>query len=139
MDWIYLILIGILTGIIAGLFGVGGGAVIVPALVYLLGYSQLRATGTSLFVLLPPVGLAAVIQYYRSGNVDVRAGIYICIFLFFGAWLGAKLAHTLGNAALKIAFGVFLIFVGGLSISGGLKARAAERGAELKVEADKRL
>jgi uncharacterized membrane protein YfcA len=71
--WLVLVVIGLLGGFAAGLFGVGGGIVIVPALIYWAGFTQHKATGTSLAVLLPPIGLAAALEYYRHGNVDVRA------------------------------------------------------------------
>jgi len=75
-SWLLFVLIGTLGGVASGLFGVGGGIVIVPALIYWAGFSQHMATGTSLAVLLPPIGLAAVFEYYRHGNVDVRGGGY---------------------------------------------------------------
>ena len=71
----HLLVIGVVGGIAAGLFGVGGGLVVVPALIYGAGFTQHLATGTSLAVLLPPIGLAAALEYYRHGNVDVRAAI----------------------------------------------------------------
>jgi len=77
--WVVLVIIGTLGGVSAGLFGIGGGIVIVPALIYWAGYSQHVATGTSLAVLLPPIGLAAVIEYYRHGNIDVRAGVILSL------------------------------------------------------------
>ena len=78
--------IGILGGIAAGLFGVGGGIVIVPALIYWAGFSQRKATGTSLAVLLPPIGLTAALEYYRHGNVDIHAALILAITTFFGAY-----------------------------------------------------
>ncbi len=77
--WLVLIVIGLLGGFAAGLFGVGGGIVIVPALIYWAGFTQHKATGTSLAVLLPPIGLAAALEYYRHGNVDIRAAVILAI------------------------------------------------------------
>jgi len=79
--------IGILGGIASGLFGVGGGIVVVPALIYWAGFTQHKATGTSLAVLLPPIGLAATVEYYRHGNVDVPAAVILAATMFLGAWV----------------------------------------------------
>lgn len=111
MNIIAFIAVGILAGILSGMFGVGGGIVIVPALVYLCGFSQLKAQGTSLAIMLPPVGIAAFIQYYKQGQVDVKAGILICIFLVFGSMFGAKIAHIIPIAVLKKSFGVLMILI----------------------------
>lgn len=105
-------LIGGIAGISSGFFGVGGGLIIVPALVYFAGFSQHRATGTSLAILLLPVGLGAVIEYHRSGNVDIRAAIFAAVALFFGAWLSGRFAQRVNPAYLKMAFGVFAMVMG---------------------------
>ena len=84
--WLILVVIGLLGGFAAGLFGVGGGIVIVPALIYWAGFTQHKATGTSLAVLLPPIGLLAALEYYRHGNVDVRAAIILATMMMIGAW-----------------------------------------------------
>jgi uncharacterized membrane protein YfcA len=107
-----LVIIGIFGGIIAGLFGIGGGIIIVPALVYFAGFSQHNAVGTSLAVLLPPIGLAAVIEYYRHGNVDVRSAIILAATMFVGAWFGAHLANRLTGPHLRLIFGLFVFSVG---------------------------
>ena len=107
-----LLLIGGLSGIASGLFGIGGGVLIVPGLVYLAGFSQHRATGTSLAVLLPPVGLAATIEYYRHGNVDLRAALIIAAALFAGGWLGAVFGNSLGGPYLRLAFGLSVVGLG---------------------------
>lgn len=107
-----LMLIGSAAGVAAGLFGIGGGVLIVPGLVYLLGFSQHTAIGTSLAILLPPVGIAAVLEYYRHGHVDLKAAIVVAAALFVGGWIGASLAHHLKGAQLKLAFGFFITSVG---------------------------
>ncbi|MDO4769547.1 MAG: sulfite exporter TauE/SafE family protein [Brachymonas sp.] len=107
------ILIGLGAGALSGLFGIGGGVLIVPALMYGLGFSQKTATGTSLAILLPPIGIAAVMQYYRSGHVDFRAGLLIAASMLLGSWLGAKFALQLEPKLLKSLFGLFLILLGG--------------------------
>ena len=105
------ILIGAAAGVLSGLFGIGGGVVIVPALLYVARMSQLTATGTSLGALLLPVGALGAWEYYRTGNLDVRAALMIAVGLFFGAFFGAKLAHVLTAIQLKRAFAVFLVLV----------------------------
>lgn len=105
-------LIGLLGGVAAGLFGVGGGIVLVPALIYWAGFSQHLATGTSLAVLLPPIGLAATIEYYRHGNVDVQAAIILAVSMFSGAWIGAYFANQMKGPHLRLLFGVFVCALG---------------------------
>ena len=111
-DFGIFILIGLAAGFIAGFFGLGGGIIIVPALVYLAGFSQLSATGTSLAILLPPVGLAAVIEYYRRGHVNIKAAVIIAVCLFFAAWISSHLAQKVNTVYLLLVFGVFVILVG---------------------------
>lgn len=105
------ILIGAGAGVLAGLFGIGGGVVIVPALLYFARMSPLTATGTSLGALLLPVGALGAWEYYRTGNLDVRASLMLAIGLFFGAFFGAKVAHMLTAVTLKRVFAVFLVLV----------------------------
>jgi uncharacterized protein len=112
LSWAVLLVIGVLGGIAAGLFGVGGGIVIVPALIYWAGFSQHKATGTSLAVLLPPIGLAAAYEYYRHGNVDVRAAVLVAAGMFAGGWLGAYVANEMKGPHLRLAFGLFLSAMG---------------------------
>jgi len=109
--WLYigLVLLGVLAGVLSGLAGVGGGIIVVPALVLLFGFGQHMAQGTSLAVLIPPVGLLAMIQYYRRGEVDLRAAILIAAGLVIGAILGAKVALGLPQVTLKRLFGVILL------------------------------
>lgn len=107
-----LVLIGLLGGLAAGLFGIGGGVVIVPALIYWAHFTEHEAIGTSLAVLLPPVGLAAAVEYYRHGNVNVHAALFLAGAMFVGAWLGASVAIHLPAAWLRLVFGVFTIVLG---------------------------
>jgi len=104
--------IGLAAGILSGVFGIGGGVVIVPALIYLAGFSQHRATGTSLAVLLPPIGLAAMWEYYRHQNVDVRAAMILAGAVFVGGGLGAVVANRVSGPYLRLAFGVFVVVLG---------------------------
>jgi uncharacterized membrane protein YfcA len=107
-----LLMIGFFSGVASGVFGIGGGVLIVPGLVYLLGFSQHEATGTSLAILLPPVGIAAVIEYYRHGNIDLRAGLIVAVALLVGAWFGAVLANHFKGPYLRLAFGIFVVSIG---------------------------
>jgi uncharacterized protein len=116
-----LVTIGFLGGVAAGLFGIGGGIVIVPALIYWAGFSQHMATGTSLALLLPPLGLAAAIEYYRHGNVDVRAAIILAVAMFLGSWAGAYLANMMTGPHLRLAFGCFVTGLGLYLIYGACK------------------
>jgi len=108
-----LLAIGVAAGLLAGLFGIGGGVVIVPALILVARMSSERAIGTSLAALLLPVGTLGAWQYYRSGYVDVRAALLVAGGLFLGAWLGAHVALKLPARDLQRAFAVFLVFVAG--------------------------
>jgi uncharacterized membrane protein YfcA len=120
-QWLMFVLIGIFGGIASGLFGVGGGIVIVPALIYWAGFSQHKATGTSLAVLLPPIGLAATLEYYRNGNVDIRAAMILSAAMFVGAWAGAFLANQMKGPHLRLVFGVFVSGVGVYLVYGACK------------------
>jgi uncharacterized membrane protein YfcA len=110
--WLTYLLIGAIGGVASGLFGVGGGIVLVPALIYWAGFSQHQATGTSLAVLLPPIGLAATIEYYRHGNVDVYAAILLAASMFAGGWVGAYFANQMKGPHLRLMFGVFISALG---------------------------
>lgn len=107
-----LLVIGLAGGVAAGLFGIGGGIVVVPALIYLAGFSQHMATGTSLAMLLPPIGLAAAFEYYRHGNVDVHAAIALAAAMFVGSWIGAYFANHMKGPHLRLMFGLFVCGVG---------------------------
>lgn len=107
---IILILIGLLAGILSGLVGVGGGIIIVPALVFFLGFSQHEAQGTSLGLLLLPVGILAVINYYNKGFIDVKVVIIMSIAFILGGWLGSKLSLVLSENVVKKVFAILLFY-----------------------------
>ncbi len=111
-----LLFTGLVAGIAAGFFGIGGGLIIVPSLVYLLGFDQHKATGTSLAILLPPLGIGAVWEYHKKGNVDFQAAIVIGILLALGAWVGGKYANQLKGPTLQLMFGVFAVVMGSYTI-----------------------
>ncbi len=116
-----LLMIGLSAGLLSGLFGVGGGVFIVPSLVYGLGFSQKMAVGTSLAILLPPVGIAAVLEYHRHGHVDIKAALIIALMVLIGSWLGAQFAQHIDDRQMKLMFGVFLVILGGCIILNALK------------------
>lgn len=103
--------IGLVAGVCAGIFGIGGGVVIVPMLVFFAKMNQKMATGTSLALLLPPLGLMGAIAYWKAGNVDVRAALLIAAGLFVGNWAGAHVSLGLSDSVLKRAFAVLLVVV----------------------------
>ena len=110
--YLLLISIGLCAGVLSGLFGIGGGVVIVPALIYLVGFDQRLATGTSLAVLLAPVGLGAVIEYHQSGDVDLSAAVVLAISVAAGAMLGAVLSGEVVDTYLRLAFACFVLLLG---------------------------
>jgi hypothetical protein len=96
-----ILLLGLTVGVMVGLLGIGGGVVLVPAMVYLLHFDQHMAQGTSLLILLPPIGLGALRQYWKSGNVDLRAGVYCAIGFLLGGHLGGRVAVPMRSASLQ--------------------------------------
>jgi uncharacterized membrane protein YfcA len=103
------LLLGAVVGVLVGLLGIGGGVVLVPALVYLLHMDQHLAQGTSLLILLPPVGLGALRQYWKQGQVDLRAGILCALGMLVGGYVGGWMAVPIASRHLKGLFGCFLI------------------------------
>lgn len=104
-----ILLLGLGVGVLVGLLGIGGGVVLVPAMVYLLGMDQHLAQGTSLFILLPPIGLGALREYWKQGQVDLRAGILCALGMLLGAYGGSLVALPLASRHLKGLFGCFLV------------------------------
>ena len=126
VPWWVLLLVGLGAGVLAGLFGIGGGVVIVPVLVTLLRFDQKQAVATSLAALLPPVGLGAVISYYNAGMLDVSIAALMAGGLLFGALAGARIALGLPSATIKRLYGLFLLVIGAsfiLEFVSGLLAR----------------
>jgi uncharacterized membrane protein YfcA len=111
MNQLLYILLGFSAGTFSGIFGIGGAIILIPVLVYLFGFPQHLAQGTSIVALLPPVGLLAAMRYYQSGNVKVAAAILICIGFFFGGLLGAEIALRIPTAMLKKLFGALLLLI----------------------------
>ncbi len=127
------VLLGLAAGVLVGLMGVGGGIVVVPLLVHLIGFRQHLAQGTSLFLLLPPIGLGALREYWKSGDVDLRAGIVCACGALAGGYGGSLVALLLSARHLKAIFGVFLILTSILLVlqtRAGVPAAGALRGGE---------
>jgi uncharacterized membrane protein YfcA len=108
---ILFIAIGLAAGVLAGLFGIGGGIVIAPALILLAKFQPQTATGTSLGALLLPVGALGAWEYYRRGHLNITTSLWVALGLFLGAWVGAKLAQSLSGPQLQKAFAVFLVLI----------------------------
>ncbi len=105
-----LILIGLAAGMLSGLIGVGGGIIIVPCLILLLGFSQHEAQGTSLGLLLLPVGILAVLNYYNKGYIDIKVVLIMAIAFVLGGWLGSKISLAVSEIALKRIFAIILFY-----------------------------
>jgi uncharacterized protein len=105
------ILLGLATGALSGLIGLGGGVFIVPALLFFFGFSQHRAEGTTLALLIPPIGILAVIPYYKNGWVDIRAAALICVGFLLGGWVGGHLAAGVSELGLRRIFAVSLLVI----------------------------
>ena len=103
-------LIGLAAGMLSGLVGVGGGIIMVPALVFFMNYTQHQAQGTSLGLLLLPVGILAVMNYYNKGQIDVKVVVVMSIAFVLGGWLGSKLALRLPADTVKKIFAIFLFY-----------------------------
>ena len=106
-----LVSIGLLAGMLSGFVGVGGGIIIVPALVFFLGLSQHQAQGTSLFVLMLPVVSFAVINYWKSGNVKWEYGLVIAMTFIIGAFLGSKLSLKIAPGLVQLLFGILMAYI----------------------------
>lgn len=111
MEWVIFVLIGLGAGVLSGLFGIGGGVVIVPALIFIARMPAQSATGTSLAALLLPVGALGAWEYYRSGHLNLGAGMLVALGLFVGAGLGARLSLQLSPTVLRRAFSIFLALI----------------------------
>ena len=105
------ILLGLVAGVFGGMFGIGGGSVMVPAMVYFFGLTQHQAQGTTLAIMVPPIGLLAAWRYYQSGNVKLSMAALICAGFLVGGYLGASFVQNLPELLMKRMFGVFLMVV----------------------------
>jgi uncharacterized protein len=108
---IIIIVIGIITGVVAGMLGIGGAIIMIPALVFFLGFSQQMAQGTSLAVMLPPVGILATYNYWKAGHVDMKVALILAATFIIGSYFGSKFALTIPQVTLKKIFGILLLLV----------------------------
>lgn len=113
MTYLILLAIGIAAGVLSGMFGIGGGLVIVPALLFIVKMKEFEAIGTSLAALIPPVGLLGAIEYYRNGQVNLRYAALIAFGLFLGAYFGARITLGLSPDLVRRLYAVFLLLVAG--------------------------
>jgi uncharacterized membrane protein YfcA len=105
------LLVGLLGGVVSGMLGIGGGIVMVPALAFLFGLSQHQAQGTTLALMVPPIGLLAAWTYYKAGFVDLKIAAFVCLGFFFGGLIGAKLVVGLPEPILRKIFGIALLII----------------------------
>jgi len=105
------ILIGLVAGAASGFLGIGGGIIFIPAMVLLFGLTQHQAQGTTLALMIPPIGLLAALQYYHEGNVNLKMAVFMCLGFVFGGYLGAVLVHHVPDTILKRVFGYILFFI----------------------------
>lgn len=105
------LIIGLGAGIFSGLLGIGGGVIVVAALVFFFGFSQHMAQGTSLAMLIPPIGILAVLTYFKQGYVDIKVAVLLCVGFVLGGLLGAKIAIGLPKEILTKVFGVGLLLI----------------------------
>jgi len=104
-------ILGLVGGVLSGILGIGGAVFIVPALVYLFGMEQHMAQGTTLAMLIPPVGFLAAMRYYQAGHVNLKIAGIMCVGLFIGAYFGAIAANQLPSDTLRKVFGAALLLV----------------------------
>ena len=114
LSFLGFLLVGAFAGAVSGMFGIGGGVFVIPAMVYLFGFSQKMATGTSLGMLLPPIGILAFLQFYKTGNVSVPAVLLLVAGFLAGSYLSAGYAVALPDLLLKRLFGGVLIVMGAI-------------------------
>lgn len=108
---IILIMVGILSGVLAGIFGVGGAIIVIPALVFILGFSQHDAQGTSLAFMLPPVGILATWNYWKEGHVNWKIALILSLTFVVGSYLGSHFSVNMSDKLLRRLFGVLMILV----------------------------
>lgn len=114
MSWVIIIgllVTGVVAGYLSGLIGIGGGIIIVPALVYIFGYSQHEAQGTTLALMIPPIGILAAMEYYKKGYVDIKIAVIIIVGFLLGSYLGSKLAISIPDDIIRKLFAFLMIAI----------------------------
>jgi len=118
MTTLVLLLVGLGAGVCAGMFGIGGGLIIVPALIFLLKVKELDAIGTSLAALILPVGLLGAAEYYRTGHMNLRYAALVAVGLFLGAYFGARIMISLPPVMIRRIYGIFLLIIAARMLTG---------------------
>lgn len=111
MNPVLYIVLGVVAGIFGGMFGIGGGTILIPAMVYLFGLTQHQAQGTTLAIMVPPIGLLAAWRYWQAGNVKLGMAGFICLGFLVGGLIGAQFVHGISDLLLKRLFGIFLLAI----------------------------
>lgn len=118
MDILVILIIGLAGGIASGLLGIGGAVIMIPALVFIAGFDQHTAQGTTLCAMVPPIGILAAFEYYRAGYADIKTAAIIAAVFIIGAWAGSKFAVKLHPVMLKRVFGLVLLYISVRMIAG---------------------
>jgi len=124
---VLLVLIGIVSGILSGFVGVGGGIIIVPALIFLLGMTQLGAQGTSLFVLLLPIGILAVMNYWKAGQINLSYGLVVSLAFVIGGYFGSKFALKISPNLVRLIFGIIMVLISAKMLYSGYQGLSNEK------------
>jgi uncharacterized protein len=111
MNYLLYVALGLVAGVLGGMFGIGGGSILIPALVFLFGLTQHQAQGTSLAIMVPPIGILAAMRYYQAGNVKLGMAGFICAGFLVGGLIGAQLIQSVPDVLLKRLFGIFLLII----------------------------
>ncbi len=111
METLAFLVLGLAAGVLSGLVGIGGGILVIPALVLFFGFTQHQAQGTTLAMMIPPIGILAAWAYYQQGHVDLRVALLLCAGFFIGGFFGARLAVTLSSPVIEKVFGAVLLVV----------------------------
>ncbi len=104
-----LAILGIVGGTVSGMLGIGGALIMIPAMMYIFGFDQKLAQGTSLMLMVPPIGILAAMEYYKAGKVDLKAAAIIAVMFFFGGLIGSKIALKMDPLVLRRIFAVIMI------------------------------
>lgn len=111
-SFIILLIIGLAAGILSGIAGVGGGVIVIPALVFAMGLTQFEAQGTSLAMMIPPIGIMAAYNYYQNGFINWKYALVLAVFFIIGGYLGSKFILNVPEGFVKKGFAVFIILIG---------------------------
>jgi hypothetical protein len=106
-----LVIVGLVTGVLGGMLGIGGGLILIPSLVYIFGFSQHQAIGTSLAIMLPPIGIFAAYNYYKAGQVNLKYALILAATFMIGSYFSSRLAIKIPENVLRKTFSIFLILV----------------------------